>query len=104
MMTDIPLPSDMIQETPDPFVGIPNGSTPQESRSVLKDKTVISSPPRSLSALPAFRMQVRKSAPVDKCVASKRTLSRAEIVKKLKRMHETTLIKKFILTIERRLL
>jgi hypothetical protein len=77
--TDIPLPSEMTMDTPDPSaVGIHDG-TLQESRSVLKDEI-------ALTVLPAFGTKARQSVPAGtdtkKSMASKRTLSWAQIVKK----------------------
>ena len=84
--TDIPLPSDMNNGTVNPSIGIPDGPTLQESRSVLKDEIEVDRSPRSLEVLPAFGSQVRKSILVgtnsNKHVARKRTLSWAEIVAK----------------------
>jgi hypothetical protein len=80
--TDIPLPSDMSKDIPDPSIGIPDGPTLQESRSVLKDEIAGSGSPRSLTVLPAFGLQIRKSVTNDKPVASKRSLSWAQIVSK----------------------
>jgi hypothetical protein len=47
--TNIPLPTNVIENNPDPSIGIPDGPAPQESRSVLKDKITDDSPPASLS-------------------------------------------------------
>jgi hypothetical protein len=80
--TDIPLPSDLNKGNPDPSIGIPDGPTPQESRSVLKDEIADSESSRSLSVLPAFGSQVRKPARQNQPVASKRSLSWAQIVSK----------------------
>ncbi len=89
--TDIPLPSDVTTSVlPDPSIGIPDGSTLQESRSVLKDEIAVGGSPRSLSVLPAFRPKVRKTVVshvretglVNKPMAAKRTLSWADVVGK----------------------
>jgi hypothetical protein len=80
--TDIPLPTDVIKNIPDPSIGIPDGPTIPESRSVLKD--VIDSP-RSLSVLPAFGTRARKEVsvrPVSERAASTRAVSWAEIVRR----------------------
>ena len=83
--TDIPLPSEMNLNTPDPSIGIPD-RTLQESRSVLKDEIAVGGSPRSLTVLPALRTKTRQSVPAGtdsrKPMASKKTLSWAEIVKK----------------------
>ena len=83
--TDVPLPSEMNLNTPDPSVGIPDG-TLQESRSVLKDEIAVGGLPRSLTDLPTLRAKTRQSVPAGtdsrKPMASKKTLSWAEIVKK----------------------
>jgi hypothetical protein len=82
--TDIPLPSEMTMDTPDPSIGI-HDRTLQESRSVLKDEIAVGGSPRSVTVLPAFGA-VRQSVPAGtetkKSMASKRTLSWAQIVKK----------------------
>jgi hypothetical protein len=84
--TNIPLPLEMNMNTPDPSTGIPDGTTLNESRSVLKDEIAVSGSPRSLTVLPAFRIKTRQSVPTGtgskKSMASKKTLSWAEIVKK----------------------
>jgi hypothetical protein len=81
--TDIPLPSDMSKDIPDPSIGIPDGPTLQESRSVLKDEIAGSGSPSSLRVLPAFGSQARKLVTSNsQPVASKRSLSRAQIVSK----------------------
>jgi hypothetical protein len=72
--------------TPDPSIGIPDG-TLQESRSVLKDEIAVGGSPRSLTVLPAFGAKAHQpSVPCGtvskKPMASKKTLSWAEIVKK----------------------
>ena len=60
--TDIPLPSDVTTSVlSDPSIGIPDGSTLQESRSVLKDEIAVGGSPRSLSVLPAFAPKARKT-------------------------------------------
>jgi hypothetical protein len=83
--TDIPLPSEMNMDTPDPSIGIHDG-TLQESRSVLKDEIAVGGSPRSLTVLPAFGFKTRQSVPAGtgfkKSMASKKTLSWADIVKK----------------------
>jgi hypothetical protein len=78
--TDIPLPSDVSRAVQDPSIGIPAGSTLPESRSVLKDEIAVSGSPRSLTVLPAFGSKKPESALVNKCVATKRAVSWAEIV------------------------
>ncbi len=87
--TDIPLPSDVTTSVlPDPSIGIPDVSTLQESRSVLKDEIAAGGSPRSLSVLPAFAPkarktvvpQVRKTGLVNKPVAMKKTISWADVV------------------------
>jgi hypothetical protein len=88
--TDIPLPSDMSSDIPDPSVGIPDGHTIQESRSVLKDEIAVGGSPRALTVLPAFGSQVSKLVPagtdLNEYVAGKKAgkspLSWAERVKK----------------------
>jgi hypothetical protein len=85
--TNIPLPLEMNMNTPDPFTGIPDGTTlKKEFRSVLKDEIAVSGSPRSLTVLPAFRIKTRQSVPTGtgskKSMASKKTLSWAKIVKK----------------------
>jgi hypothetical protein len=84
--TDVPSPSDMIRDIPDPSVGIPDGPTLPESRSVLKDETAVGASPCSLTVLPAFGSQVCQSVPTGtgakNCVADKKALSWAETVKK----------------------
>jgi hypothetical protein len=84
--TNIPLPLEMNMNTPDPSTGIPDGTTLKESRSVLKDKIAVSGSPRSLMVLPAFGIKTRQSVPTGtgskKSMATKKTLSWAEIVKK----------------------
>jgi hypothetical protein len=81
--TDIPLPSNTSSVVADPSIGIPDGSTLQESRSVLKDETTKYT---DLAVLPAFGSQARKSVPTGtnptKLVASKRAISWADIVKR----------------------
>jgi hypothetical protein len=83
--TDVPLPSEMNLNTPDPSIGIPDG-TLQESRSVLKDEIAVGSSPCSLTVLPTFGSKACQSVPAGtdskKPTASKKTLSWAEIVKK----------------------
>jgi hypothetical protein len=90
--TDIPLPSEVDKNIPDSSIGIPDGTTLMESRSVLKVEAAASGSSRSLSVLPAsglqvrksvtFSPQVRKSVPDRNRVDSKRSLSWAEIVSK----------------------
>jgi hypothetical protein len=84
--TDIPLPSEMRTNTPDPSTGIPDGTTLKESRSVLKDEIAVSGSPRSLTVLPALGIKTRQLVPngteSKKSMASKKTLSWADIVKK----------------------
>jgi hypothetical protein len=94
--TLIALPSDASKTVDDPSIGIPNGLTTSESRSVLKDEIVndnISS--RSLTVLPAFGLKrnktkttasdIKDSKPVPskildgKLMVEKRTVSWAEI-------------------------
>mgnify|MGYP002811282403 CR=1 FL=1 len=73
----------MIKSVPDPSIGIPDGSTQQESRSVLKDKIVSNGLPHSLTVLPAYGMDGHKTTTaVSKPVVSKRALSWAEIASK----------------------
>jgi hypothetical protein len=75
----------MTMDTPDPSIGIHDG-TLQESRSVLKDEIAVGGSPRSLTVLPAFGAKTRQSVPTGtdamKSIASKKNLSWAEIVKK----------------------
>jgi hypothetical protein len=75
----------MNMNTPDPSTGISDGTTLKESRSVLKDKIVVSGSPRSLTVLPALGINTRQSVLTGtgskKSIASKKTLSWAEIVK-----------------------
>ena len=78
--TEIPLPSELNKDKQDPSVGIPDVSTPQESRSVLKDEIVSYGSPRSLKVLPAYGSAKDESALVDKRVAIKRKITWAEIV------------------------
>ena len=84
--TNIPLTSEMNMNTPDPFKGIPDGTTLKESRSVLKDEIAVSGSPRSLTVLPAFGIKTRQSVPPGsgskKTMASKKTLSWPKIAKK----------------------
>jgi hypothetical protein len=47
--TVIPLPSDVVKSVLDPSIGIPDGPTQQESRSVLKDEIAFGGSPRSIS-------------------------------------------------------
>jgi hypothetical protein len=82
--TNIDLPTNVIENNPDPSIGIPDGPAPQESRSVLKDEIVNNSSPCSLTVLPAFRLQDQKTTKATKVktskpVVSKRTVSWAEI-------------------------
>jgi len=88
--TDIPPPSNVSAAILVPSVGIPDGQTLQESRSVLKDEIAVRDPPRTPMVLPAFGKPTLKSAPagtdsrdyvaVKKDV--KKTLSWAEIAQK----------------------
>jgi hypothetical protein len=77
--TNIPLPSEMNMNTPDPSTGIHDGTTLKESRSVLKDEIAVRSSPCSLTVLPAFGIKTRQSVPTGtgckKSMASKKTLS-----------------------------
>jgi hypothetical protein len=86
MNTNIPLPSEMNMNTLDPSTGIPDGTTLKEFRSVLKDEIAVSGSPRSLTVLPAFIIKTRQSVPIGTgskiYLASKKTLSWAEIAKK----------------------
>jgi hypothetical protein len=81
--TDIPLPSNASLIVADPSIGIPDGSTLQESRSVLKDEITKST---NLTVLPAFGSQARKSVSTGtnpmKLVASKRAISWDDVVKR----------------------
>jgi hypothetical protein len=82
--TNIVLPTGVIENNSDPSIGISDGPAPQESRSVLKDEITDDSLPGSLSVLPAFRLQDRKTmkatrAKGSKPVVSKLTVSWAEI-------------------------
>ncbi len=91
--TDIALPTDEIENTTDPSIGIPDGSTLQESRSVLKDEIADGSLPRFLKVLPAFGLQNRNTTKTTKVrtskpVVIKLTVSWAEILRK-KEMKET---------------
>jgi hypothetical protein len=93
--TDIPLPSDVSVNVSNPSIGIPDEPTLPESRSVLKDEIAVGGSPRALTVLPAFGSQTRQTVPtgtslktvltgtgLKNCVASKKALSWAEIVKK----------------------
>jgi hypothetical protein len=60
--TDIVLPHDQPTHAAVPSIGIPDGLTQQESRSVLKDEIAQDCSPRSLTVLPAFGPQARKTA------------------------------------------
>ena len=88
--TDIPLPSNVSADILVPSIGIPDGQTLQESRSVLKDEIAVRGSPRALTVLPAFGKPTLKSAPagtdsrdyVAEKKAVKKTLSWAEIAQK----------------------
>ena len=83
---DIVLPNDQPKHSAVPSIGIPDGLTQQESRSVLKDEigTVNDCSPDSLTVLSADRPQPRKSAmtnrPVDERVRKGKSLSWAQVV------------------------
>jgi hypothetical protein len=69
--TDIVLPHDQPTHAAVPSIGIPDGLTQQESRSVLKDEIAQDCSPRSLTVLPAFGPQARKTAMSERPLASK---------------------------------
>jgi hypothetical protein len=64
--TDIPLPSDENPRVPDPSIGIPERTTLQESRSVLKDEIAVCGSSSSLKVLPGYGSQVRQIRQVRK--------------------------------------
>jgi hypothetical protein len=81
---DIPLPSDVVKSVTDPSKGIPDRTTQQESRSVLKDEIAVGGSPSALTVLPVCGTNGRKTASVatdaSEPVASKQTVTWAEIV------------------------
>jgi hypothetical protein len=84
--TDIALPTDQTENAADPSIGIPDGLTQQESRSLLKDEIAKDCLPCSLTVSPAFGLQGRKTPMAEKQpnkpMTSSKQLSWAELVSK----------------------